>query len=103
MGDTRKIVRLLLLHAANLLDEGRVRALDRARESAKHEIESYLENPIRYRSDCSALIALSIGLASIDLPVLVVTIISEFLVSINEEKLFGQYSEHKNWKIASLI
>ena len=64
---------------------------------------SYLENPIRYRSDCSALIALSIGLASLDLPVLIVTLISEFLVSINEEKLFGQYLEQKSWDIASLI
>ena len=68
-----------------------------------HEIELYLENPIRYRSDCSALIQLAIGLASLDLPVLIVTIISEYLVSINEEKLFGQYSEQKSWDIASLI
>ena len=67
------------------------------------EIECYLANPIRYRSDCSALIALSIGLASLDLPVLIVTLISEYLVSINEEKLFGQYPEHENWNIASLI
>ena len=102
--DALKIVRLLLLHGgANLLDENRISALDRARGSARHEIESYLENPIRYRSDCSALIALSIGLASLDLPVLIVTIISEYLVSINEEKLFAEYPEHKNWKIASLI
>ena len=71
--------------------------------SACKEMELYLENPIRYRSDCSALIQLSIGLASLDLPVLVMTIISEYLVSINEEKLFGQYPEHKNWEIASLI
>ena len=67
------------------------------------EMQSYLENPIRYRSDRSALIALSIGLASLDLPVLIVTIISEYLVSINQEKFFGQYPEHKNWKIATLI
>ena len=72
-------------------------------EAVVREIELYLENTIRYRSDCSALIALSIGLASLDLPVLIVTIISEYLVSINEDKLFGQYPEHKNWKIASLI
>ena len=101
-----KVVRLLLLHGANpLLDVdlfGRS-SLDRASEHAKHEIESYLENPIRYRSDHSALIALSIGLASLDLPVLIVTLISEYSVTINEEKLFGEYSEQKSWDIASLI
>ena len=80
-----------------------VSALDRAKENARHEIESYLENPIRYRSDSSALIQMAIGLASLDLPVLIITIISEYLVSINQEKLFGQYSDQKNWKIASLI
>ena len=63
----------------------------------------YLENPIRYRSDCSALIQLAIGLASLDLPVLVVTMISEYLVWLNEEKLFGEYSEQKSWNIAALI
>ena len=71
--------------------------------SACEEMESYLRNPVRYRSDCSALIQLAIGLASVDLPVLIVTLISEYLVSINEEKLFGQYPEHINWKIAALI
>ena len=73
------------------------------RSVVRFEIDSYLKNPVRYRSCRSALIALSIGLASLDLPVLVITIISEYLVSINEEKLFSQYSEHKNWKIAALI
>ena len=66
-------------------------------------MESLLENPIRYRSDCSALIQLSVGLASLDLPVLLVTIIAECLASINEEKLIGRYSEHKSWDIAALI
>ena len=66
-------------------------------EAVCHEMQLYLENPILYRSDHSTLIALSIGLASLDLPVLLVTIISECLVSINEEKLFGQYSEQKSW------
>ena len=73
------------------------------REDVLDEINSFKVSPSRYVSDHSALIALSIGLASLDLPVLIVTIISEYLVSINEEKLFGQYPEHKNWKIASLI
>merc|ERR1711907_778397 len=101
-----KISRLLLLHGANPLDiceEDGTTCLDRARGSAMHEIELYLENPIRYRSDCSALIQLAIGLASLDLPVLIVTFISEYLVSINQEKFFGQYSEQKSWDIASLI
>ena len=67
-------------------------------------MRAFLANPIRYRSDHSALIVLAIGLASLDLPVLVVTIVSEYLVSINiREKLFGHYPEHMNWKIASLI
>ena len=87
---------------AKLADEPT--AQDRAAlESVVKELESYLENPIGYRSDCSALIALSIGLASLDLPVLIVTIISEYLVSINEEKFFVEYSEQKNWDIAALI
>ena len=66
-------------------------------------MESYLENPIRFRSDHSALIQLAIGLVSLDLPVLVVTLISEYLVWLNEEKLFGEYSEQKSWNIAALI
>ena len=98
-------VRLLLLHGSNPLDVDRNgnTPLARAKDIAQHEMKSYLENPIRYRSDCSALIALSIGLASLELPVLVMTIISEYLVSINEEKLFADYPEHKNWKIAALV
>lgn len=93
------------MHGANLLDVDKngKSVLDRAKENAKHEIESYLDNPIRYRSDRSALIQLAIGLTSLDLPVLVITIISEYLVSINQEKFFGQYSEQKSWDIASLI
>ena len=96
---------MLLLHGANPLavSESGITALDRSTSDAKHEMRLYLENPIRFRSNCSALIALSIGLASLDLPVLIITIISEYLVSINQEKLFGQYSDQKNWKIASLI
>ena len=70
---------------------------------AKREMKSYLENPIRYRSDCSALIVASIGLASLDLPVLLVTLISEYSASINEEKFFAEYSEQKSWDIAALI
>ena len=67
------------------------------------EIEFYLDNPIRYCSDNSALIQLALGLASLDLPVLVVTIIAENMVSINMNEFFGQLPEHKNWKIATLI
>ena len=91
-------LRLLLLHGANPLDVG-----DRAVGKAKHEMTLFLANPIRYHSNHSALIALAIGLVSIDLPVLIVTLISEYLVSINEEKLFGQYSEQKSWNIAALV
>ena len=80
-----------------------ITALKQAKRIVKLEIESYLDNPIRYRSNHSALIAVSIGLASLDWPVLVVELISDYLVSINEETLFGQYSEQKNWTIASLI
>ena len=96
--DAPKVVRLLLLHAANPPSHA-----NGGFAATKHEIESYLQNPIRYHSDCSALIQLAIGLASLDLPVLIITIISEYLVSINEEQLFGQYPEHINWKIAALI
>ena len=103
------IVRLLLLNGASPEDAryDRTTALQLAREKAEdqeigafaivREMELYLENPTRYRSDHSALIQLAIGLASLDLPVLIVTIISEYLVSINEEKLYGQYSEQKSW------
>ena len=78
-------------------------AKDQNRESIVQEMQIFLANPIRYHSNHSALIALAIGLVSIDLPVLIVTSISEYLVSINEEKLFGQYSEQKSWDIAALI
>ena len=103
-------MRFLLLSGANPLDvcesDGEtvtVLQLAARKVYIALDLEAYIENPIRYRSDCSALIALSIGLASLDLPVLIVTIISEYLVSINEEELFGQYSEQKSWDIASLI
>ena len=96
---------MLLLHGANplVVDVNGIIPLDRAQGSAKHEIEYCLENPIRYRSDHSALIQLAIGLASLDLPVLIVTIVSERFAEINEERLFGEYSEQKSWDIASLI
>ena len=74
-----------------------------ANDQKRWLMESYLENPIRFRSDHSALIQLAIGLVSLDLPVLVVTLISEYLVWLNEEKLFGEYSEQKSWNIAALI
>ena len=106
-GSFLNVLRLLLLSGANPLDvdENGISVLKRAKRRVEfaREMELYLENPIRYRSNCSALIALSIGLASLDLPVLIVTIISEYLVSINQEKFFGQYSEQKSWDIASLI
>ena len=94
------MVRLLLLHAANpLLD-----VVEKSKKSAVLlELEQYFGNPIRYLSDHSALIALAIGLASLDWPVLIVTLISEYLVSINEEELFGRYSEQKSWNVAALI
>ena len=72
-------------------------------EGILDEIDSFKVSPSCYVSDHSALIQLAIGLASLDLPVLIVTIISEYLVSINQEKFFGQYSEQKSWDIASLI
>ena len=116
-----KVVRFLLLNGANPLDADNFgnTSLYRAKavkslsnvaeervafaETVCQEMESLLANPIRYRSDCSALIQLSIGLASLDLPVLLVTIIAECLASINEEKLIGRYSEHKSWDIVALI
>ena len=117
-----KLYRLFLLRSSNFaldVDENGKTSFDRAKERLEErglrkesvfyskaviqEMDLYLENPIRYRSDCSALIQLAIGLASLDWPVLVVTIVSEYLVSINEEKLFGEYSEQKSWDIASLI
>ena len=73
------------------------------RKSVLDEINSFKVSPSCYVSDRSALIQLALGLASLDLPVLIVTIISEYLVSINQEKFFGQYSEQKSWEIASLI
>ena len=113
--DSLRIVRLLLLHGADPLDfdkrEGS--ALDRAKKSRNRniteryplirEMQVFVDNPALYRSNCSALIAISIGLASLDLPVLIVTLISEYSVSINEEKLFAEYSEQKSWDIAALI
>ena len=101
------VIRLLLLCGANPLEPKNAKdessAFDRAKDGAKREIELYLENPTRYCADWSALIALSIGLASLDLPTLVVTLIAEYLAWLNEEKLFGEYSEQKSWDIAALI
>ena len=100
------VIRLLLLYGANPLEpnaEDESSAFDRAKDGAKREMELYLENPTRYCADWSALIALSIGLASLDLPTLVVTLIAEYLAWLNEEKLFGEYSEQKSWDIAALI
>merc|ERR1711907_81012 len=80
--DTLKIVRLLLLSGSDpcdLTDEDD----DDWEEGVLDEINSFKVSPSCYVSDHSALIALSIGLASLDLPVLLVTIISEYLVSIH--------------------
>ena len=94
-----KIVRLLLLHGAEL-DECHTDERFNEKENvlvAKREIA-------RYHSDRSALIQLAIGLSVLDLPVLIVTLISEYLVSINKNELSSQYPElHVNWKIARLI
>ena len=97
-----KIVRLLLMNGSDPCDLT-VEFNNYWGEGVVDEINSFKVSPSCYVSDHSALIQLAIGLASLDLPVLVITIISEYLVSINEEKLFGQYPEHMNWKIASLI
>ena len=118
------MVRLFLLHGASPLDriEGNaLNSLDRAKARAEavgqktrseraktakavaQELELYLENPPRYCSDRSPLIALSIGLASLDLPVLLLTIVAEYLVWINQDELVGQYSQQKSWDIAALI
>ena len=67
------------------------------------ETALFAANPTRYRSDCAALIALAVGLASLQLPVLIVTSVAEYLVAINEERLFGSYSEQKSWEVAAWI
>merc|ERR1711907_188270 len=96
--DRLGLLRLLLLHGANPLDiEEELE--DEEEIAIVQEVKLFKDNPIRYRSDCSALIQLAFGLASLDLPVLVVALIAEHLVSINEEKFFGEYSEKKSWEI----
>ena len=95
---------MLQLYGANPSDvDKKGKSVEVRRGLAKDEMELYLANPIRYHSDHSALIALAIGLVSLDLPVLIVTAISEYLVTINEEMFFGQYSERKSWAVAALI
>ena len=66
------------------------------------QLELYVKNPKLYVSNHSALIHTAIGLAFLDLPILLVTIISEHLALINEEFL-AEFSETKSWKIAALI
>ena len=64
--------------------------------------ELYLENPARYFSKNSALVHSAIGLASLDLPVLLVVMVADFLVWENYE-YYAEYSEKKSWDIAALV
>ena len=97
-------VRLFLLQddANSIMADADLLCAAQKTDAIANELALFSDNPIRYRSDRSALIHLAIGLISLDLPVMLVTLVAECLVSINE-KVFGAYSEQKSWAIGALI
>ena len=63
----------------------------------------FRDHQLRFRNKWSALLPLCFGLASMQLPVLVLTIIEEWLVAAND-KLFGNYpSAALKWSIAHAV
>ena len=71
-------------------------------ENAREVIRRYVANPKRYHTNHAALVHAAIGLASLDVPVLVTTIIAEFMVAVNDT-LLAEFKPHVAWKIAVLV
>lgn len=70
--------------------------------SAHKVAAAFKANPVRYRSDHSALIHIALGLASLDLPTLLITQVASFAVWVNDE-LIASYGEAKSWDIAAIV
>ena len=68
----------------------------------EREMALCAQNPPQYRSHCSALIPLAIGLARLDLPVLVVIAICAHFARVNE-KLVAEFAQQQSWEIAVLV
>ena len=102
-------VRLLLVYGASPLTLSEIDRIWRSYspQSAKLVIEREMalcaENPSQYRANCSALIPLAIGLAQLDLPVLIVAAIGAHFARLNEQQFVAEYSAQKSWEIAVLV
>ena len=66
------------------------------------EMEEWIHEKKAYEHKHSALIPFVIGTASLDWPVLVSTIVAEYLVWVNDDRI-AQFSEIKSWAIAALV
>ena len=66
------------------------------------EMEEWMRDKKLYEHKYSTLIPFVIGTASLDWPVLVSTIVAEYLVWVNDD-LIAQFTETKSWKIAALV
>ena len=78
-----------------------------ARESCDNEkiieeMEAWMRNKKAYEHKHSALIPFVIGTASLDLPALISTIVAEYLIWVNDDRI-AQFSETKSWNIAALV
>ena len=66
------------------------------------EMEEWMHDKKAYEHKHSALIPFVIGTASLNWPALVSTIVAEYLVWVNDDRI-AQFSETKSWKIAALV
>ena len=66
------------------------------------EMEEWMHDTKAYEHKYSALIPFVFGTASLDWPVLVSTIVAEYLVWVNDDRI-AQFTETKSWKIAAVV
>ena len=74
-----------------------------ASHSKEHKLsllKEFRENELRFRNKWSALVPLCFGLASMDLPVLVVTVVEKWLVAANDQRFASYPSSALKWAIA---
>ena len=66
------------------------------------EMEAWIRDKKAYEHKHSALIPFVIGTVSLDWPVLVSTIVAEYLVWVNDDRI-AQFTETKSWDIAKCV
>ena len=92
---------LSLYNQVCMLNSYRIACVRRKNEIV-NEMREWMRDKKAYEHKNSTLIPFVIGIASLDWPVLVCTIIAEYLVWVNDD-FIAQFSEIKSWKIAALV